>query len=86
MSLFAIGLEHMATQWLTIRQSIPSSNIDNCAAVTLTLPSFAAGQTKRPFFNRLLNRHAPWGSARSCLKLSPGQFATFGEPARTPTR
>ena len=42
-----------------IRQSIPSSSIDNCAGVTLTLPSFAAGQTNRPFSRRLLNRQAP---------------------------
>ena len=42
-----------------IRQSIPSGNIDNCAAVTLILPSFAADHTNRPFSRRLLNRHAP---------------------------
>jgi hypothetical protein len=35
------------------RQSIPSTNIDSCAAVSDTLPSFACGHTKRPFSSRL---------------------------------
>ena len=42
-----------------MRQSMPSSNIDNWAAVTLTLPSRAAGQTNRPFSRRLEKRQAP---------------------------
>lgn len=41
------------------RQSIPSSSIANWAAVNAILPSFAEGQTNRPFSRRLLNRHAP---------------------------
>lgn len=65
---------------------MPSSSIDNCAGVSAILPSFAEGQTNRPFSSRFMNMQAPWGFARSCLKLSTGQFAAFGEPARTPTR
>ncbi len=42
-----------------MRQSMPSSNIVSCEADMLILPSFAAGHTKRPFSNRLLNKHAP---------------------------
>ena len=47
-----------------MRQSIPSSNIDSWAGVTLTLPSapmdvFRDGQTNRPFSRRLANRQAP---------------------------
>ncbi|GAV37075.1 hypothetical protein ROTAS13_04768 [Roseomonas sp. TAS13] len=36
-----------------MRQSIPSSNIDSIAGVIATTPSFACGQTKRPFSSRL---------------------------------
>ena len=43
----------------SMRQSIPSSNIDSCDGLRLTLPSFAAGQTKRPRSRRLVNRQAP---------------------------
>ena len=35
------------------RQSIPSSNIDNCAALSDTLPLCACGQMKRPRSKRL---------------------------------
>lgn len=35
------------------RQSIPSSRLMSCAAVTETLPSFAAGQVNDPFSMRL---------------------------------
>ena len=38
------------------RQSIPSSNIDNCAGVSVTLLRAAEGQTNRPFSKRLENR------------------------------
>ena len=38
-----------------MRQSIPSSSIDNCAGLTVTLPSDAAGQTYLPFSKRLEN-------------------------------
>ncbi len=31
-----------------VRQSIPSSSIDSCEGLRLTLPSLAAGQTNRP--------------------------------------
>ena len=42
-----------------MRQSMPSSNIVNCEADMLTLPSLAADQTNRLFSSRLLNGHAP---------------------------
>jgi hypothetical protein len=42
-----------------MRQSMPSSSIANCAAVRLTLPSRADGQTNLPRSSRLENRHAP---------------------------
>ena len=48
------------------RQSIPSSNMDNCAGVSATLPSLAEGQTNRPLSRRFMNMHAP------CLRLSGG--------------
>jgi hypothetical protein len=41
------------------RQSIPSSNIDSCAGVSVTFPVVAEGHTNRPFSKRLENRHAP---------------------------
>ena len=41
------------------RQSIPSNSIDNCAGVSATLPSFAEGQTNRPFSSRFMNMQAP---------------------------
>lgn len=53
------------------RQPIPSSNIDNCAAVTLTLPSLATGHTNRPRSSRLLNRQALWQSHQMILSRSP---------------
>ena len=39
------------------RQSMPSSSIDNCAAVSTTDPSFACGHKNRPRSSRLANRH-----------------------------
>ena len=41
------------------RQSMPSSNIDNCARVSETVPLSACGQTKRPRSSRFANRHKP---------------------------
>src|SRR5581483_10840268 len=41
------------------RQSMPSSNIDSCAGVSVTEPSFVTGHTKRPFSSRLANRQKP---------------------------
>lgn len=72
-----------------IRQSIPSNSIDNCAAVTLTLPSFAAGQTKRPRSRRLLKRHAPWLSHQIILSRSPrrprntNRWPEYGSSSKT---
>src|ERR1019366_10040992 len=37
------------------RQSIPSSNIDNCACVSDTVPLVACGQMNRPRSRRLAN-------------------------------
>ena len=42
-----------------MRQSMPSSSMDSCAGVMLIFPSFAAGQTNRPFSRRFENKHAP---------------------------
>ena len=36
-----------------LRQSIPSSRQASCEAVSDTMPSFAEGQTNRPFSSRL---------------------------------
>jgi hypothetical protein len=41
------------------RQSIPSSSIDSCAAVSETLPFYACGQMKRPRSKRFAIRHNP---------------------------
>ena len=41
------------------RQSIPSRSIASCAGVSATFPSFAEGQTNRPFSSRFRNMHAP---------------------------
>jgi hypothetical protein len=54
-----------------VRQSMPSSNIANCAGVTETLPSAGDGQTKRPRSSRFENRHAPWPSHQITLIRSP---------------
>ena len=54
-----------------MRQSIPSSNIDNCAGVTDTLPCAGDGHTNRPRSSRLENRHAPWPSHQITLIRSP---------------
>ncbi len=54
-----------------MRQSMPSSSIDNCAGLRLTLPPSAWGQMKRPFSRRLLSRHSPWPSHHSSLMMSP---------------
>ncbi len=53
------------------RQSIPSSNIDNCAALSDTLPLCACGQTKRPRSKRLAIKHRPVPSHHNSLSKSP---------------
>jgi hypothetical protein len=53
-----------------IRQSIPSSNIDNCAPDTWIFPALAAGQTNRPFSRRLLNKPEPY-VGHACRKPNP---------------
>ncbi len=45
-----------------MRQSMPSRSMASIDGLRLTLPSLAAGQTKRPRSNRLLNRQAPCAS------------------------
>ncbi|HWB87459.1 MAG TPA: hypothetical protein VG675_25175 [Bryobacteraceae bacterium] len=42
-----------------LRQSMPSSSMDNCARVSATLPSSAFGQTNRPRSRRLANKPSP---------------------------
>ena len=42
-----------------MRQSMPSSSIDNCAGVSDTTPSLACGQTKRPRSSRLASSTSP---------------------------
>jgi hypothetical protein len=37
-----------------IRQSIPSSSIDNCARLSTTIPSSARGQTNRSYGQKLV--------------------------------
>ena len=49
----------------------PSSSIDSCDGLRLTLPSFAAGQTNRPRSSRFVNRQAPWLSHQMIFKRSP---------------
>ena len=53
------------------RQSMPSSSIENCAALSETLPLSACGQTKRPRSRRLVNRHMPSPSLHSNFTRSP---------------
>jgi hypothetical protein len=48
-----------------IRQSMPSSSIDNCAGVSDTLPEVACGHTKRPRSRRLAKSSRPWPSNHS---------------------
>src|SRR5260370_14107427 len=46
-------------------QSMPSSNIDNCAALIHTVPLWACGQTNFPARNLFANSHRPsWLSHR----------------------
>jgi len=54
-----------------LRQSMPSSSIDNCARVSATVPSLACGQMNRPRSNRFANRHRPSSSAHKILIVSP---------------
>ena len=42
-----------------VRQSMPSKSMASWAGVIATLPSLAAGQTKRPFSSLFENRHEP---------------------------
>lgn len=42
-----------------MRQSMPSASIDICAAVSVIVPSFAWGHTKRPFSRRFAKRTSP---------------------------
>lgn len=53
------------------RQSIPSSNIDNCARVSDTVPVSAFGQTNLPRSKRFENRQRPSPSNHSSLMRSP---------------
>jgi hypothetical protein len=53
------------------RQSIPSRSIDSCAGDNATLPSFAEGQTNRPFSSRFRNMQAPWPSHQITLENHP---------------
>ena len=53
------------------RQSMPSSSIESCADVRLTLPVFVTGHTNLPRSIRLENRHMPWPSYHSSLTRSP---------------
>ena len=57
-----------------MRQSMPSSSIDNCAAVSDTLPDVACGQTKRPRSNRLASSIRP-------LAVEPQQLEDVAAPA-----
>src|SRR5690606_28871559 len=72
-----------------MRQSIPSSSMVSWDALRLTLPSFAAGQTKRPRSSRLENRHAPWASHQMIFNRSPrrprntNRWPEYGSSART---
>ncbi len=54
-----------------LRQSIPSSSIDNCARVNATVPFSALGHTNRPRSNRLANRQSPSPSNHKSLTMSP---------------
>ena len=63
------------------RQSIPSSSIDSCAGVTVTLPPDADGHTKRPRSRRLANRHAPWPSHQIIFTKSPASTEHEQMPA-----
>lgn len=54
-----------------LRQSMPSSSIDNCARDRHTVPSVACGQMKRPFSNRFANRHRLSPSNHKHLTMSP---------------
>ncbi len=50
------------------RQSIPSSNIESCAALSDTLPLCACGQIKRPRSKRLAIKQRPVPSHHNTLK------------------
>src|SRR5262249_17630705 len=53
------------------RQSMPSTNTDNCAGVRETVPLVACGHTKRPRSNRFANKHKPSPSYQRTLSRSP---------------
>jgi hypothetical protein len=53
------------------RQSIPSSNIDNCAAVKDTVPLVACGQMNLPLSSLFAKRHNPSPSNHRTLIKSP---------------
>lgn len=54
-----------------IRQSIPSSSIENCAGVNVTDPSRVIGHTNRPLSSRFANRQKPWPSQNKTFTRSP---------------
>src|ERR1700678_2735106 len=53
------------------RQSIPSSNIESCAALIDTAPLCACGHTNLPSLKRLQKRHIPSPLCHSTFTLSP---------------
>src|SRR5678816_1182538 len=59
---------HVRSGW---RQSIPSSSIESCAALSETLPLSACGQTKRPRSSRFVSMHMPSPSLHSNFTRSP---------------
>ncbi len=53
------------------RQSIPESRYPSWTGEIDIAPSAGLGHRKRPFSNRLVNRHAPWPSCQITFKRSP---------------
>src|ERR1035438_8875563 len=60
-----------------LRQSMPSSSIDNCARVRQTVPSVACGQMNRPRSRRLAN-----GSFSSLRPDESSSLQTLGKQAK----
>src|SRR5450830_545934 len=65
---YQLVVRQVRTGW---RQSMPSSSIDSCACVSMTVPLAACGQMKRPRSSRLASRHRPSPVHHSSLMMSP---------------
>jgi hypothetical protein len=59
------------------RQSIPSTNIDSCAGLSVTTPSLVIGHTKRGMYTRRLDSVLPGSAQRGQTRDLPASGAVL---------